>query len=343
MADDTRELIRLARKISTDLATLTNALQRHIEATTEQIQAQQQASNEQTPPNIQVSPIEVHFPPEKEDQDKAHAAKIYSVQLFTFIVGLLTLVVLTAYTVFTFGQWQALTEGIEQTQMGLTMNRRGMLLEERQTKAAENAAGIARSALAESERALQVDQRAFIVFKNIKIIPVGKTPRTDLPPMEKFVSDKFITCAFQVQNIGKTPALRQYGFVGLNFIDVPDKDGVAGVASAIKTSFERTKSMVDTIATHPFRSDLAPQLPLDLPASIFKNGDPALDNSWRQSVRILPISLAKLERGDMAVFVTGIVRYDDVFGVPHETDICLIYETDETVNYSFCTAHNTIR
>jgi hypothetical protein len=258
------------------------------------------------------------------------------------------LVVVIIYTIASLGQWDAVAEQLEQTQAALGETRRALLLTGRQTKAAEVSAEAAQQALRDSQNALELDQRAYVVLDKVEIVHVEEfvinntskpiNPRRDI--LKHFTAGDAFTAVAHFKNIGKSPARSNLGFVNLQFSERPNDQAVDEMS---EVTFRHAKAALNNLAREDSRKshDLAPQQPEIIPAYVYRGGE-GRSEGFGGYMALTPVATPRLFRGEVALIVSGVYSYSDIFGMPHETQFCIFYATEDAEAYQFCAAHNTI-
>lgn len=105
-----------------------------------------------------------------------------------------TLIMLAAYTAFTFGQLETFTESVDQAQMALRLKRRTIAIGDRQAKASEIAVEAAKSAAETASNALTQSK-----IDSVKQEEINRATRKEFADESKAALDASIEAAHRDQ------------------------------------------------------------------------------------------------------------------------------------------------
>jgi hypothetical protein len=191
--------------------------------------------------------------------------------------------------------------------------------------AAKSAADTANTALVNSQKSFEIDQRPNMVADTPVFSGNGLSP------------DKAIQANITFKNIGRTPG-RKYA-MNVNLLRFDPGKGAKGRNKLIRfliASFGTLKSKNASarkeLEKYGIEQDIAPN------ATVFTTNPSDGPNS-----AIIPIQeFPKIETGEISLFYVGVVTYSDAFQGSYQTEFCYVYFGTDPKTWHFCDSHNTI-
>jgi hypothetical protein len=189
---------------------------------------------------------------------------------------------------------------------------------ERQTPGILRGAESAQRSVDNNIQQFHAEQRAYIV--------------TEGPPT--FVSDPVPDVAIRAninfRNIGRTSAIRYTNY--LKLVPFRPTQSVDDLVSFISRQFSELRERINKHSREKYatiaRADLPPNGPMF---------------NTEETPGITESDIRSLKTTGFVLFYVGMVRYDDIFNVPHETEFCWYFFGADMKTWHICDSHNVIR
>jgi hypothetical protein len=181
----------------------------------------------------------------------------------------------------------------------------------KQARAAQDSADAARSQLVQTEKGFILDQWPYLWASKVEL---SSAPTAGQP----------LVAVFTFKNIGKSPAQRVQMYKSFGLVNVnPEREDIA--RAQMEALFKDAKRTMKRGATQT-----AP------PGEEFFT-------STQQPIFLTEHDTDLIEQGLSELVAVGGVTYEDVFGKPHETEVCRTIVNKPLTVWHYCAIHNVMR
>jgi hypothetical protein len=157
--------------------------------------------------------------------------------------------------------------------------------------------------------AQQEADRAWVV---VKAIQMKHTVNSHEPP----------TAIIVFTNSGKTPAVKCEMFYILGMHETERR----------YSDWEKDNARIVPGQSNPVKSQ----------AVLIPGGEYLAETGWYPPKKITDEEMTYIVKNNLRTYVAGIVKYDDVFGRPHETEFCFVNESFDSIRFISCSKYNTV-